>query len=82
MNVVASADGQPRVLIMPTFGWSSHCGKWTCFHPQCLKARERLRRCHLCQQHIRAGQRYIEERDDKGQLIMQAHEACAVKESS
>lgn len=65
-----------EVLTMPTFGRWSHCGKWSCFHTRCLQARERLRRCYVCNERIQSGARYIEERDSRGNLMMQAHETC------
>ncbi len=81
VSVAPSADGQPRILIMPRLTWSSTCGRNTCAHERCWQARERaFRRCALCDQPIEAGQRYTESRDAmSGMLFSQQHVQCPAK---
>jgi len=84
IDVPPTADGQPRILIMPRFSWSSTCGRDHCAHERCWQARERaFRRCTRCNQRIQAGESYTERRDEAtGALVSQAHVECPTTEGA
>lgn len=83
IDVPHTADGQPRILIMPRFGWTSTCGRVHCAHERCWQARERaFRLCARCEQRIQAGESYTEHRDESGALVSQTHVECPTTEGA